>query len=170
MLEPGRIRDTGFTDVTAYRADLPAVYNEYRLVQGERDDERERLVSIFMPLYGTSWLLADWLNEIDFGGAAQLVASSASSKTALGLGHALQVDFDSPIETVGLTSPGNVEFTRGTGHWDAVVSYALNDHLDLRLNAYNLFDKDYVAAINKSGYRYTPGAPRSVLLTLNLRF
>jgi catecholate siderophore receptor len=38
------------------------------------------------------------------------------------------------------------------------------------LNAYNLFDKDYVAAINKSGYRYTPGAPRSVLLSLNLRF
>lgn len=123
VLEPGRIRKSGFTDVTDYRTELPAVYNEYRLVNGEKDDERERLVAIFMPLYGTSWLLADWLNEIDFGGAAQLVASSASSKTALGLGHALQVDFESPIETVGLTSPGNLEFTKGTGHWDAVVTY-----------------------------------------------
>ena len=130
VLEPGRIRETGFTDVTGYRAELPAVYNEYRLVRGEKDDERERLVSIFMPLYGTSWLLADWLNEIDFGGAAQLVASSASSKTALGLGHALQVDFDSPIETVGLTSPGNLEFTKNTKHWDAVVTYDDLDSID----------------------------------------
>lgn len=54
--------------------------------------------------------------------------------------------------------------------WDAVVSYEINKNLDLRLNGYNLFDKEYVAAINKSGYRYTPGAPRSVLLTVNLRF
>ncbi len=65
---------------------------------------------------------------------------------------------------------GTPNFVKSYTVWDAVVSYALNDHLDLRLNAYNLFDKDYVAAINKSGYRYTPGAPRSVLLTLNLRF
>jgi len=123
VLEPGRIRESGFTDVTGYRTGLPAVYNEYRLVNGEKDEERERLVAIFMPLYGTSWLLADWLVEIDFAGAAQLVASSASSKTALGLGHALQIDFDSPIETIGLTSPGNLEFTRGTRHWDEVVTY-----------------------------------------------
>ncbi len=130
VLEPGRVRESGFTDLTEYRAGLPAVYNEYRLVRGERDEDRERLVAIFMPLYGTSWLLADWLNEIEFAGATRLVASSASSKTALGLGHALQADFDSPIETVGLTSPGNLEFTRGTEHWDDVVTYDDLDALD----------------------------------------
>ncbi|MEZ5462831.1 catecholate siderophore receptor Fiu [Dokdonella sp.] len=53
---------------------------------------------------------------------------------------------------------------------DAVVSYPFNEHLDLQLNAYNLFDEEYVAAINKSGYRYTPGVPRSFLLTANLKF
>ena len=37
-------------------------------------------------------------------------------------------------------------------------------------NAYNVFDKEYVAAINKSGYRYTPGIPRSYLLTANFKF
>ena len=123
VLEPGRVRGSAFTDVTGYRAGLPAVYNEYRLVSGETDLDRERLVSIFMPLYGTSWLLADWLNEIDFGGATRLVSSSASSKTALGLGHALQVDFDDPIETVGLTSSRNLDFTRDTGHWREVIAY-----------------------------------------------
>ena len=54
--------------------------------------------------------------------------------------------------------------------FDAVVSYAINDQLTLRLNANNLFDEDYVAGINKSGYRYTPGAPRNFLLTATYRF
>ncbi len=54
--------------------------------------------------------------------------------------------------------------------WDAVVSYPFSDSFTLRLNAYNVFDKQYVAAINKSGYRYTPGAPRTFLLTGEFRF
>jgi catecholate siderophore receptor len=35
---------------------------------------------------------------------------------------------------------------------------------------YNLADKEYVAAINKSGYRYTPGSPRAASLTANVKF
>jgi catecholate siderophore receptor len=54
--------------------------------------------------------------------------------------------------------------------YDAMASYALSKHINLRLNLYNLADKQYVAAINKSGYRYTPGAPRSASLTANLSF
>jgi catecholate siderophore receptor len=38
------------------------------------------------------------------------------------------------------------------------------------VNAYNLFDKHYVAAINKSGYRYTPGVPRTFLFSADFRF
>ncbi|WP_049623238.1 catecholate siderophore receptor Fiu [Frateuria defendens] len=61
---------------------------------------------------------------------------------------------------------------RVQSYWvfDAMASYPLNPHVDLQLNVYNLFDKDYVAAINKSGYRYTPGAPRTAMLTANIRF
>ncbi|KLD74392.1 catecholate siderophore receptor Fiu, partial [Xanthomonas hyacinthi DSM 19077] len=54
--------------------------------------------------------------------------------------------------------------------WDAVLTYPINDHFDLRLNVYNVFDKDYVAAINKSGFRYTPGAPRSAMLSAEIKF
>jgi catecholate siderophore receptor len=54
--------------------------------------------------------------------------------------------------------------------FDAVASLPVNRHLSLQLNLYNLFDKRYVAAINKSGYRYTPGTPRSAMLTANFRF
>ncbi|EMM6760523.1 catecholate siderophore receptor Fiu [Pluralibacter gergoviae] len=58
------------------------------------------------------------------------------------------------------------------GYWvaDAKVGYKVNNNLDLQLNVYNLFDKDYVASINKSGYRYHPGEPRTFLLTANVHF
>ncbi|KQQ97598.1 catecholate siderophore receptor Fiu [Massilia sp. Leaf139] len=54
--------------------------------------------------------------------------------------------------------------------FDAMASYAVTPNLDIRLNVYNVGDERYVAAINKSGYRYTPGTPRSASLTANLRF
>ncbi|OZI38296.1 TonB-dependent siderophore receptor [Bordetella genomosp. 10] len=54
--------------------------------------------------------------------------------------------------------------------FDAMAGYTVNKNLDFQFNVYNLFNKDYVAAINKSGYRYFPGAPRTVLLTANIHF
>jgi catecholate siderophore receptor len=88
---------------------------------------------------------------------------------------------------VGLTLGGGVRYTaglhRGTDGavgtpaytdsytvFDAVVSYDLSDNVILRLNAYNLSDEEYVASINKSGYRYTPGTPRTFMLSADVRF
>lgn len=65
---------------------------------------------------------------------------------------------------------GTPAFTEAYWVFDAMASYPVNKHFDLQLNLYNLFDKTYVAAINKSGYRYTPGIPRSAMLTANFRF
>jgi catecholate siderophore receptor len=87
----------------------------------------------------------------------------------------------------GLTLGGGIRYTSGlhkgtdgavgtparTRSWvvyDAVVSYPVGDRLTLRLNAYNLFDKRYVASINKSGYRYAPGTPRTFLLSADFVF
>ena len=53
---------------------------------------------------------------------------------------------------------------------DAKLGYRVNRNLDLQLNVYNLFDTDYVASINKSGYRYHPGEPRTFVLTANVHF
>lgn len=65
---------------------------------------------------------------------------------------------------------GTPEYVRPYWVFNLMASYPVNRHLDLQLNLDNVFDNDYVAAINKSGYRYTPGVPRSVLLTANVRF
>lgn len=58
------------------------------------------------------------------------------------------------------------------GYWvvDAIASYAVTDKIKLRVNAYNLFDKEYIASINKSGYRYSPGQPRTVLFSVDAGF
>src|SRR5690554_765218 len=65
---------------------------------------------------------------------------------------------------------GTPEYTDSYTIFNAVVSYAFTDNLTLRLNAYNLSDEDYVASINKSGYRYAPGTSRTFLLSADFRF
>ncbi|QOL47867.1 catecholate siderophore receptor Fiu [Massilia litorea] len=65
---------------------------------------------------------------------------------------------------------GTPAYTDSYWVFDAMASYQVNRNLDIRLNVYNLGDERYIASINKSGYRYTPGTPRSASLTANLRF
>jgi catecholate siderophore receptor len=65
---------------------------------------------------------------------------------------------------------GTPEYTESYTVYDAMAAYAVTDYLTLRMNAYNLFDKEYVAAINKSGYRYTPGTPRTFLFSGEVHF
>ncbi|WP_373989738.1 catecholate siderophore receptor Fiu [Duganella sp. BuS-21] len=65
---------------------------------------------------------------------------------------------------------GTPKYANSYWVFDAMAAYPINKHIDLRLNVYNLADKEYVQAINKSGYRYTPGTPRSGSLTANIKF
>lgn len=65
---------------------------------------------------------------------------------------------------------GTPAYTESYWVFDAMVGYKVSKNVDLRLNVYNIGDEKYVSAINKSGYRYTPGTPRSASLTANVRF
>ncbi|MGQ2922734.1 MAG: catecholate siderophore receptor Fiu [Hydrogenophaga sp.] len=53
---------------------------------------------------------------------------------------------------------------------DAMVGYQLTDKVNLRLNVYNLFDKEYLMTVNNGGGRLALGAPRSAALTANVKF
>lgn len=53
---------------------------------------------------------------------------------------------------------------------DAMMAYAVNKNLDLRLNVYNLFDKEYIETLNNGGSRVRLGLPRSAMLTAELKF
>ena len=53
---------------------------------------------------------------------------------------------------------------------DAVASYAVNSHLTLRVNAYNLTDETYIRSISNNGGRDMPGLTRSVLVSTQVGF
>jgi catecholate siderophore receptor len=53
---------------------------------------------------------------------------------------------------------------------DAMLAYEMSESVTLQLNAYNLADEFYVASLNNSGARFSPGQPRSALLTVNFQF
>nr|WP_315260999.1 catecholate siderophore receptor Fiu [uncultured Duganella sp.] len=65
---------------------------------------------------------------------------------------------------------GTPAYVNSSWVFDAMASYPINKNINVRLNVYNLADKEYVAQINKSGYRYTPGSPRAASLTANIKF
>lgn len=53
---------------------------------------------------------------------------------------------------------------------DALVEYAVNQHLSLRLNIYNITDTRYIRNVNNNGGRYNPGYPRTAQLTSAISF
>ncbi len=122
LVQPARPDARGFRDASPHRASLPSPYNAYALTTGDAAYEahREDLQVLYRPLFFTSFMLADQLGDGGLAGAQVLVMSSASSKTAYGAAFLLA---GTGVELVGLTSPGNVEFTTSLGCYDRVLSY-----------------------------------------------
>lgn len=96
--------------------------------------------------------------------------SWTSYRTPFGLEIAGGVRYTSGMRRGTDGAAGTPPHTQGYTVVDALLGYAVNDNFKLRVNAYNLFDKDYVAAINKSGYRYTPGQPQTFLFSADFGF
>ncbi|MBX7268119.1 DUF2855 family protein [Micromonospora sp. Llam7] len=122
VLRPDRVDASGFRDASAHRAGLASPYNGYRSTTADpayRADQEDLLV-LFRPLFLTSFMLADQVLDNDCYGAASLVVSSASSKTAYAA--AFELHGRGP-RLVGLTSPGNLGFTRALGCYDEVLPY-----------------------------------------------
>lgn len=53
---------------------------------------------------------------------------------------------------------------------DAMVAYKFSKQLNLRLNVFNIFDKEYIETMNNGGGRVRMGVPRSALLTAEFMF
>ncbi len=125
---PGRVSAGGFSDTAAHRQPMSPVYNSYTRLAAdpEHDPAREAERMIFGPLFRTGFLIEYFLRGEGWFGAEQLVVTSASSKTAMGL--ACVARQTSPqVKRIGLTSTGNVGFVEASGLYDEVVAY---DDLD----------------------------------------
>ena len=122
VVRPERVDESGFRDGSPHRADLPSPYNVYRSTATDpayRADQEDLLI-LFRPLFFTSFMLADQVADAGFHGASALVVSSASSKTAYAAAFELR---GRGPRLIGLTSPGNVAFTRSLGCYDEVFAY-----------------------------------------------
>ncbi len=129
---PGRVSAGGFSDMAAHRLPMSPVYNSYtRLaVDPEHDPAKEAERMIFGPLFKTGFLIEYFLRGEGWFGAEQLVVTSASSKTAMGLASVARQT--SPgVKRVGLTSKGNVGFVEASGLYDEVIAYDDLDRLDV---------------------------------------
>lgn len=122
LLTPGRVGASGFVDTASHRHGLAPIYNSYLVAQPGADEAR---ISLFRPLYGTAYLLDRMLAGSSEPGTVLL--TSASSKTALGLAHALNARGAPPI---GLTSAANRNFVEQTGWFASVLAYDELDKLD----------------------------------------
>jgi hypothetical protein len=122
VVRPGRADARGFRDASPHRAPLPSPYNVYALTTGDAayQADREDLLILYRPLFFTSFMLADRLEDNGWFGAEALVLSSASSKTAYGTAFLL---LGKAPQLVGLTSAGNVAFTESLGCYDRVLPY-----------------------------------------------
>jgi hypothetical protein len=122
IVEPTRVSANGFTDAAAHRQKMAAVYNNYTRVS-TGDAKREAETALLRPLFSTSFLIDDFLADNDFFGGREVILSSASSKTSLGLAFMLHENRRCQVAVVGLTSKANVPFTEKTGYYDRVVPY-----------------------------------------------
>ena len=54
--------------------------------------------------------------------------------------------------------------------FDAMVAYAVNNNVNLRLNVYNLFDKEYINTMNNGGGRVQLGLARAAFASAEIKF
>ncbi len=121
---PANISASGFSDAAAHRLPMSPIYNQYSRLNAdpEHDPMRENQRMLFAPLFKTGFLIEDMFRRNDWFGAQNLVMTSASSKTAMGLASCAK-NTSPQIKRIGLTSAGNTAFTKATGLYDQVLTY-----------------------------------------------
>lgn len=140
VLRPDQLSANGFVDKAAHRRELHAVYNRYTRCSSDPGyvAALEAEQALLRPLFTTSFLIDDFLDENQFFGARTVVMSSASSKTAYGTAFCFARNRRSQgtARVIGLTSAPNVVFTRRLGCYDEVLAYESIDTLPLEPTVY----------------------------------
>ncbi|WP_411884311.1 DUF2855 family protein [Polaromonas sp. YR568] len=129
-VQPERVTERGFYDGAAHRKALTSAYNQYMRCSADAAyrPEDENYQMLVRPLFITSFMLADFLQDNAFFGARQLVFSSASSKTAYGTAFCLEAF--PQVKRIALTSARNKGFVEALGCYGEVASYEELPKLD----------------------------------------
>lgn len=113
----------GFVDGSPHRAALPGAYHRYLASAADPfySAATEDVQMLLRPLFFTSFLIDDQLDDERLATRGPVLISSASSKTAIAAAFLLSQRPD--VELVGLTSPANAEFVAGLGIYDRCLPY-----------------------------------------------
>ncbi len=123
VIQPSRATREQIVDGAPHRAGLAPVYGQYTPVLGDPlySAAHEDAQILMRGLFLTSFLVEDFLGEHDLYGARAVLISSASSKTSIAL--AFQVSHTGRAKAIGLTSRRNLDFVKGLGCYDQVLTY-----------------------------------------------
>jgi hypothetical protein len=128
LITADKVNQYGLRDCSPWRVSNSPVYDNYSRcatdISYKADQEAWDLN--FRPLYITSFILDDYLNQIVTSDVSDIVFTSASSKTAYGaafLMKTLKEERGLQVNIIGSTSKGNVEFVETLGCFDKVVAY-----------------------------------------------
>ena len=129
LTTPTSVNERGFADGSPHRAVLPSAY--HRLLVTSEDPfyraDTEDVQMLLRPLFYTSFLIDDQLDDEGLTARGPIVISSASSKTALAAAFLLARR--EGVELIGLTSARNKNFVEGLGTYGRTVSYDEIDSL-----------------------------------------
>ena len=122
IITPGKSDERGISDIAPHRIGLAGAYNRYQRSSTDPiyEPDREAQQMLLYPLFFTSFVIDDFLADNDDFGATQMIVSSASSKTAIGVAHLAK---QRGMHVVGLTSPANRDFVERLDTYSEVVSY-----------------------------------------------
>jgi hypothetical protein len=129
LVTPVSVDGAGFVDGSPQRAALPSAYHRYLATGPDAfyGVETEAIQMLLRPLFFTSFLIDDQLDDDGLATRGPVLISSASSKTAIAA--AFLLSRREGVELVGLTSPGNAGFVAGLGIYDSTLSYDAIDSL-----------------------------------------
>jgi Protein of unknown function (DUF2855) len=133
-VKAGKVKPTGFLDISPHRLQLPIIYNTYTNVKQDPlyQADKEKIMSIFRPLFVTSFLLDDFFEDNLFFDSSTIILTGASSKTALGLAyHQRAQNTKQAPKIVGLTSATNLEFVKQLNLYTQVLLYEEITQLDV---------------------------------------
>jgi hypothetical protein len=130
LVTPADSDDSGFVDASPHKAALPSAYHRYLTTGPDAfyRPDTEAVQMLLRPLFFTSFLIDDQLDDEGQTTAGPVLVSSASSKTSIAAAFLLAQRED--VELIGLTGPSNAEFVEGLGLYGRTVPYGEVGSLD----------------------------------------
>ena len=119
----GKIKTTGFSDISDYREGLAPLYAAFERVSTNPfyTPENEDFEILVRGLFTTSWLVDDFMDDNQYFGASQYLITSASSKTSIALAFAIKQR--GKRTAIGITSAANQQFVESLGCYEQVINY-----------------------------------------------